>query len=808
MKVNIQLKEIYKYGYLILALIASFWLISFFEVYLMIAKGIKIPSVFSTIIYKLVNDYWTGLIIGLILFPLYFLLNLFNKKAGNISIQVLFIIIIIGQFSLVQYSLTTFLNLGADLLGYSYNDITTTVSSSVTFSIGYFVPYILFSAVFFGSLLFFQKIFSERSLIGLSVITFLLFGAGKLVFYETSENELQNKLNFLVSDIVRFQKEQYELNSIDLSGLGEYPFLKSTSRTENVLEPFFNLTEQKPTIVFLIVEGLGGEYVGKNEYGGFTPYLDSLIDEGLYWENFVSTTGRTFGVLPSILGSLPFGEQGFLEQKKIPSHITLPSILKANGYTTSFYSGDKSSFDRKINFLEFNSIDEVIDENKFEEGYIKTAENEGGFSWGYPDEEIFRKTLSVLKTKEGPRLDIIMTISNHEPFAFPNKNIYLSKVDSVLNVKKLGTDLNNEIKSHSEIFASLLYTDNSIKNFITEYQKRPDYENTIFVITGDHRLIPMVQKDRLCRFHVPFLIYSPLLKKAEKFKSVSSHFDVTPSLLALLMNKYNFIKLDNVPWISSGLDTAKQFRNIHKIPLMRYKGNINDYIYEDYLLSDGSLYKINENFGIIKVIERELENTIVDSLKMFKKLNNYTTVKNKIFPANENIYMNPAVEFSEEELKIIKETTKGLNTDQIFILARDKAFKKEYKNAQLLCDYILNENPNHADSRTLKGRILAWSRKFKESEKELLNVIKRVPYYYDCYLALMDMYWWSNQDEKSIEIAKVAVKNNIENSELSFKLAKAHARLQNLNKANTIMDSIINIYPENVDYKKFKQTLK
>ena len=126
----------------------------------------------------------------------------------------------------------------------------------------------------------------------------------------------------------------------------------------------------------------------------------------------------------------------------------------------------------------------------------------------------------------------------------------------------------------------------------------------------------------------------------------------------------------------------------------------------------------------------------------------------------------------------------------------------------MLCDYILNENPNHADARTLKGRILAWRRQFKESEKELLNVIKRVPYYYDCYLALMDVYWWSSQDEKTIEIAKIAAKNNIENSELSFKLAKAHARLQNLYKANTIMDSIINIYPENVDYKNFKQTLK
>ena len=71
----------------------------------------------------------------------------------------------------------------------------------------------------------------------------------------------------------------------------------------------------------------------------------------------------------------------------------------------------------------------------------------------------------------------------------------------------------------------------------------------------------------------------------------------------------------------------------------------------------------------------------------------------------------------------------------------------------------------------------------------------------------MDLYWWSNQDEKSIEIAKKAFQNDIENSDLSFKLAKAYARLQNLNKANMVMDSLIEIYPQNADYKTFKQTL-
>jgi tetratricopeptide (TPR) repeat protein len=274
------------------------------------------------------------------------------------------------------------------------------------------------------------------------------------------------------------------------------------------------------------------------------------------------------------------------------------------------------------------------------------------------------------------------------------------------------------------------------------------------------------------------------------------------------MNNYTFNKLEKTAWLSQGLDTTQQFRNIHKIPLMRYKGSINDYIYNDYLLSDGTLYQINENFGINKVIEKELIKSISDSLLEFKKLNRYIIQKNRIFPDSLNIYRSSIIEFSEEDLVTIKNLTRNLNFDESFYLARETAFKKDYKKARLLCNYILNELPNHADARTLKGRTLAWEGKYKESEKELLNVVKRSPFYYDSYLALLDLYWWSNQHEKSIEIAQKAYDNNLKNGDISFKLAKAFTRMNDTIKAEQIMDSLMIIYPEKLEYLTFKKSLK
>jgi phosphoglycerol transferase MdoB-like AlkP superfamily enzyme len=64
-----------------------------------------------------------------------------------------------------------------------------------------------------------------------------------------------------------------------------------------------------PNLVFIIVEGLGRNFSGPGaRLGSFTPFLDELAGRSLYFENFLSGQGRTFGVLTTVFGSLPFGE--------------------------------------------------------------------------------------------------------------------------------------------------------------------------------------------------------------------------------------------------------------------------------------------------------------------------------------------------------------------------------------------------------------------------------------------------------------------------------------------------------------------
>jgi len=808
MKLSLKKIEIYKYAHLILALIFAFWMISAYEIYASKAIGEVTPGLGTVILYKFINDFWSGLIIGGVLFPVFLLINLLSNKGALTVLKVIFTLLVIIQFSLIKYSLTTLLNLGADILGYSYDDIFSTVSVSESINITYILPFIIFPLLLFLFYVLIKKYVNHRVLTAGGICFILVFGSVKIILPDSSANEYQNKTAYLTMDIVRYQKEKSKMNAYNVFERNDYPLLKSSKQTEDVLTPFFESNEEKPNIVVIVVEGLGSEFVGDKSYSGFTPYFDTLISKSLYWENFVSTTGRSFGALPSIFASLPYGENGFLELTDTPSHLSLISILKANGYATSYFSGGPSSFDRKVNFLEYNGIDKLIDENKYGSEYIKTKSNEGGFSWGYPDDQILKKTLASLDDETKPRLDIVLTLTNHEPFQFPEKEKYISNVESLVESSGKSSSWKEQILNHKDIFGSLLYTDEAIKEFMDAYAQREDYENTIFIITGDHRLIPITQKDKLCRFHVPFLIYSPMLKQPEKFKSVSSHWDVTPSVLSYLTNNYKFKPLEKTAWMSKGLDTVRAFRNTKNIPLMRYKGSLNDMIYKDYLYAGGELFKINENFGTYKITDELLLKTIEDSLMAFKKMNAYVTQRNKIFPDSLNVYVAPKIKFSEDQLTIIKKFSEGKNFDELLYIARDLSFKKEYKTTRLLCDYILNEFPNYTDARILKGRTFAWEGEYAKSEIELLSSIQRSPFYDDPYLAILDMYWWSGQEEKSKLIFKQAVSNELLNPELSFKMAKAYKRMEHLDLAKKVMDSIIQIHPENADYITFKKTLE
>ncbi|KKN29670.1 hypothetical protein LCGC14_0841760 [marine sediment metagenome] len=704
-------------------------------------------------------------IVGVILtFPFNFWENLRPRYGFNLVFALLAMLLIV-EAMLISYYCTALVPLGSDLLGYSFEDIKTTIvnSSSAWMYVSLLVGIAFIIGLFLGLYRITSKYYHHIS--RMYPFTIILFSLFMMTLFVNGKPINQNKTQYLALNL-------YETSTEDTSYTSdvEYPLLKS-KKIENTLGAFFNLKDEKPNLVFIMVEGLGRDFMGEGaEYQGFTPFLDALSEKSLYWENCLSNTGRTFGILPSLMGSLPFGKSGFMELDKYPNKMTLYSILKNNGYYTSFYQGTNSSFDNVDRFLLSENVDFVLDKSGFGSKFTLQAEDAAGSTWGYPDGELFKKSMSLPRKAGQPRMEVYMTISTHEPFIPPKKEYYRREVDNILAKGQHQGKIRKVIEKNEDVFATLLYTDDALKYVFEAYKSQPDYDNTIFIITGDHRLIPIPQRNNLSRFHVPLIIFSPLLNSTKKMSAINSHFDVTPSLLAMLQSTYELKMPKKVAWMGSALDTQSEFRCIKDIPLMRNKNELKEFVSGEKVYSDGSVFSIDKymdlgsSFGSSK-LESKLEN--------FKSMNAYVTSNNKIIPDSLAIFTVPKERFTDSETVWINSVYNGQDSDKGYFVARKLAFDSQYDKALLLCRYNLSNAPSHIDTKILMGRINVWRGNYDKSIEILKSCISMNPNYIDSYAALFDVYFWSGRNKEALELIDQVEQNSSGVAEIADKIARA-----------------------------------
>ncbi|MBI5730528.1 MAG: LTA synthase family protein [Ignavibacteriales bacterium] len=639
-----------------LAVLLVFFLIRGYEILFVwnniLKHGIQLNFLFVSFLSETTIFFEIAAILG----ALFIILFLIHRKTSKIVLNISFTLTTVIYLLLDLYFTKTSIPLGSDLFGYSMFEINQTVTSAGGLNPIYFVLLVLFIGIVLGVIFLFQKIrfnFTVIKFYCTLIVLSLIFGTELTPqpqnYSNTSEYYLTiNKLDFFTTkSYTYFFEKELELpvsNYYIDSGEGEevffkytdsnYPFLHEEN-TKNILANFFNIGEKRPNLVFIITESLGRGYSGENAYmGSFTPFLDSLAKQSLYWENCLSTGGRTFAALPSIFGSLPFGTRGFLElNENQPAHFSLIKYLRKSGYKANFYYGGDARFDDMDRFLRKQNTDLIIDQNNFGNGYKKMPSSGSGFSWGYGDRDLFERSFKVINSgKQENQLNIFLTLSMHSPFIVDNQDRYRKQFDEIYSNLHLDPDVMISIKSYKDILSTVLYTDDAFRYFFNEFKKRDDFKNTIFIITGDHRMPEIPITTQVDRFHVPLIIYSPMLKRTAKFSSVSSHFDITPTLLAFLADQYKMEKISLSTFIGSGLDTARQFRNIHRYPLMRNKNELIDYLYGEYFYSDKTLYKIFRDLSIVSLDDKTIENKIGNEFADYRRRNNYMLQTKKLIP--------------------------------------------------------------------------------------------------------------------------------------------------------------------------------
>ena len=422
----------------------------------------------------------------------------------------------------------------------------------------------------------------------------------------------------------------------------EYPLMHDES-TPNTLGKYFKHSKVPPNIIFIISEGLSGGISGLHPTAqSLTPFVDSLAKNGLYWSNFLSNCFRTFGVLPNSLGSLISGtvERGFVNfdgtqyfGQRYPTHQTLPSLLHQKNYHTSFFYGGWGDFDNYFNYLKAQSTDLLIDFNSFDStNYLSPSKrNPGKFCWGYDDKSLFSQWLDEYhKGKiKAPFHSILLTLNMHEPY-----NITPTKYTNQQFINQRLRDLkqyNNYKNRDPLILGSIFYYDDAVKYFFKQFSKTKAYKNTIFILFGDHHSFESYLDNPLEIYHVPFIIFSPLIKQAKVFKGVSTHLDITPSLTSLLSESFNIQFPKNKHWISEGLDTSQNFNCNKNVPFAPYSLDFPQLLLGDKFLHQNKVYQIKNALTTREIKNAQLIKKFKQQLKNYQLLDYYTCTKNKIY---------------------------------------------------------------------------------------------------------------------------------------------------------------------------------
>jgi phosphoglycerol transferase MdoB-like AlkP superfamily enzyme len=543
-------------------------------------------------------------------------------------------LLLLGEAALVHYFEVAGVPLGADLFAYSAQEILTTASGSSRPW-----PWAVLGSLTVALMIFWSYMVWAMRLPTVkmqkpwaTVAVCLSLVSSPVLPTQLNSNDLASdyrqhrKLTFFIADVLGKSSATLMPNAELSSSDRAFPFAHAET-TPDTLGAHFNLKDDKPPhLIIIVVEGLGRSFSGSGaSLGSFTPFIDSLAAKSLYWENFLATQGRTFAVLPSVLGSLPYAPYG----ERVVAHDSLLSILKSQSYSLRYFSGSNLAFDRQGAYLASEGVHSFVSEQDFVQGEKKASE------WGYADADLFNKVADNLRqTQPQPTLSIVQTMSMHTPFDFPGIEDYRRKVNERLVSLKIAPQKQQEYLKHRDIYASILYTDDAIRAFVGKLTKSPDWQNTILMITGDHRLPEIPMATRLERYHVPLVVHSPMLRVPQSIKSVSSHFDIAPSLVAMLSNRYNFKTPSMVSWMGTGLDMHVPYRNVHRLPLKQTKTELSDYVSGDYYLAQDRLYRLSDGFHPEPIQNGDILAELKAEFGRFRSSLSKLDVADRLVPAN------------------------------------------------------------------------------------------------------------------------------------------------------------------------------
>ena len=251
----------------------------------------------------------------------------------------------------------------------------------------------------------------------------------------------------------------------------------------------------QPNIVVIVVESLARDYTGFGNGTQFTPYLDRLAADPntLYFPYCYANGTKSIEMVPSIFCGMPSLMSEFYVTSAYASNKVNNAYKLAKGYKTAFFHGSNNgtmgfqSFLKQTGLQQYHGIDQYPSD-------LYQRDFDG--NWGIFDEpylQHFIRCMDTMNDGKQPVFASVFTLSSHHPYTIPKP--YLNKLP--------GTP---ETVQHT-----IAYADIALQKFFQTAATKPWFNNTVFVITGDHTSHSDKEYfySQSGHYEVPFLIYAP-----------------------------------------------------------------------------------------------------------------------------------------------------------------------------------------------------------------------------------------------------------------------------------------------------------
>ncbi len=464
----------------------------------------------------------------------------------------------------------------------------------------------------------------------------------------SQEAIINNRLLFFLDECVRFsiqsERSSKKIYKADFKKLDPEFFGAARNVTifptwhklpiKSSLSPYFNKTTngKPPNIVFIIGESMSSDFFGERSKntGCLMPFMDSLSKNSLYFPNTFATSQRTHNVLPAIFSSVPnIFDGAVFQQIAYPNHWSLMGLLRKS-YFTSFYCGVDLQYLNMQGFMDYHQVDYSV--NHWSKARVQHSDSINS-PWGFPDEDLFKQAIeddSLSTYQDKASFKIFLTISSHDPFIYPEKSVYTQKVtekaSEISNPKH-----RNLILKNASNFGSFIYCDEQIKAFLQEQSKSPEYQNTIYIITGDHGS-ELYNESKLSKYNVPLVIFSPLLKQNFKSKALVSHNDIAPSLLNYLRLNYPISVPDSIPFVGKELLFLPYFKANRAFVFTTNKLKSEEGIFYDKVYLANQVYLLNKDLSLTKKSDSNAASFFKEQFSQYQFFSQYCIIQNNLVP--------------------------------------------------------------------------------------------------------------------------------------------------------------------------------